>query len=42
MFRAYGKGNNDVRYCVHIGALGKLLFPNNEGDREGVYAPRGK
>ena len=26
-----GKSNNDVRDCVHIGTLGKLLFPDDEG-----------
>ena len=33
-----GKGNNDVRDCVHIGALGKLLFPHDEEIGQGVYA----
>ena len=42
MFEENGKSNNDVRDCVHIGALGKLLFPDNEGYGEGVYAPGGE
>ncbi len=34
----YGKSNHDVRYCVHIGALGKLLFPHDEEIGQGVHA----
>ncbi len=35
--KAYGKGNHDVRDCVHIRALGKLLFPHDEEIGQGVY-----
>ena len=41
-FKAYGKSTNDVRNCVHIGTLGKLLFSNDEGDRESVCTPCGE
>ena len=34
-----GKDHNDVRDCVHIWARGELLLQDDEGDREGVYAP---
>ena len=34
-----GKDHDDVRDCVHIGTRGKLLLQDDEGDREGVYAP---
>ena len=34
-----GKDHIDVRDCVHIGTRGELLFQDDEGDREGVYAP---
>ena len=37
--KAYGKGNNDVRNCVHIRALGELLFPHDEENGQGVYTP---
>ena len=34
-----GKDHDDVRDCVHIGTRGELLLSDDEGDREGVYAP---
>ena len=34
-----GKDHIDVRDCVHIGTRGELLLQDDEGDREGVYAP---
>jgi hypothetical protein len=37
--RKDGKDWNDARDCVHIGARGKLLFPDDESNGQGVYAP---